>query len=190
MTTIDSLPLEILIRILELAAEHDISDRRAHRATRRMLSAASLVAQRWREPAQAKVWRRLLLHGWGEAGHVVSSPLCGELRTAAVVLHPYGDPGGLTVEGVLGKLKGLVSVELTFYGEGGIDTAWLNLASLSGAADAHSVALELQLLTSFVAELTTLRLDAAFQAVDPGGLHPAFHLHKLEIHHRTSPPSP
>lgn len=59
MAKIDSLPPESLNRILELAGEDDPA------LTTR--AAASLVARRWREPAQALMWLQLHIWGVGEA---------------------------------------------------------------------------------------------------------------------------
>lgn len=65
-TPINSLPIESLIRVLELAGQHDVLftgehgvlhlELKAHKKVLRTLAAASLVARRWREPAQALMW--------------------------------------------------------------------------------------------------------------------------------------
>lgn len=65
MASIDSLPLEIFLVILELASEIDPRDYIQYRANRAMqraghrertLVAASLVARSWQEPAQTLLW--------------------------------------------------------------------------------------------------------------------------------------
>lgn len=132
MATIDSLAPETLIRILELVGQQDLPDHRALLATRKTLAAASLVARRWRQPAQAQIWRRLFLRNWGEAKRVFASPLWGEFRTTAVHFRALGNPDGWAVEQLLGEFRGLESLELAGSYERAVDSGWLNLASLSG----------------------------------------------------------
>lgn len=73
MTTIDSLPPEALIRILELADEPGGLG---------TLCAASLVSLRWRDPAQSQLWRHLYIGSGKTAQRIVASPACGSFRTA------------------------------------------------------------------------------------------------------------
>lgn len=87
MATMDSLPPESLIRILELASEHD--ERYAHSDLHWTLAASSLVAGSWREPAQALMWLNLEIRRSGAWQRVLASLVCGKYRSEKVYLSAY-----------------------------------------------------------------------------------------------------
>lgn len=94
MATIDSLPLETLTLVLELAGEHEWwQDPNDRKAGRRALAAACLVARRWREPAQALIWRDVHVVQEEDAKRLVASPAYGRYRTMRAVLSPLRGRG-------------------------------------------------------------------------------------------------
>lgn len=138
MATFNSLPAECLGLVLALASECDTSCPVSHLVALRTLAVSSLVAQGWREPAQARMWRSLYIWRVGTAAHIAASPICGKFRTARVELGAGALGVNETLGETLGKLVGVESIEID--GEDGwedeeehrlFDDAWVNLPSLS-----------------------------------------------------------
>lgn len=157
MTTFDSLPLEILTRILELVSGGEL---RASNWS--ALTTASLVASRWREPAQALLWRNVeILSPW-MADRMKASPACGKYRTARAVLGMMAfwlNDDGETIGGTLERLRGIESLDLSGYVEEPCDVAWLDLPSLR--------------------DLSNLSSKCKFANVVPAHLRPSFRLRTL-----------
>lgn len=112
MATADSLPPETIILILELAAQHNLSKPAERKVALRTLAAAAVVAQSWREPAQALMWLQLDIRD-GDVTRLLASLVCGKYRPAEVVLPPPSVEKDDRVEEVLGKLRGIRSLEIS-----------------------------------------------------------------------------
>lgn len=128
MRTIDSLPAESLHRVLELAEEGGGRTALKRSAILGTLSAASLVARNWREPAQAHMWKSLLVLDNARGQRMLASPRCGTFRTVGARLFDLEDD---TANALLGRLKGVRS--LVIYTKWLSDPQWMNLPSLAGA---------------------------------------------------------
>lgn len=126
MTTIESLSPELLLRIIELAGG---------RADTTTLASASLVARRWKDTAQAQMWRNLDIISPGKALRITRSPVCGELRTEKVTFCVQVMFQLDTVGELLSRFQGVREVEL--WGASGngsfYDGDWINAPSLTGA---------------------------------------------------------
>lgn len=142
MPTIATIPVDCIIRILEIACEPD-ADAGESRQLRGELEEAlpvlidaSHIAPSWTKPAQRHMWRELSIANEAEAKAIAASPLCGEFRTTRVEmwLDQWEDDDSL--EGVLAKLSGIESLRITGERrlEERVNDQWLNLPSLRGAS--------------------------------------------------------
>lgn len=80
------------------------STTRRHSTNTRQPTAASLVAQSWREPAQSFMWYRLRIGYREQLERIMGSPSCGKYRSVEVRLRTSEAE---TVERVLEKLSGI-----------------------------------------------------------------------------------
>lgn len=197
MTSLDSLAPETLARILELAAERS-PNWPAVRPVLETLAAASLVARRWRDPAQGQMWRTLDLGWWGYASdhipRITASAACGRYRTTRVRILGMHLGGYGTVHGLLGKLRGLESIDVFGYcGDRFFETEWLNLPSLAGAFSPVRGPGRRKVTFSFRdlvdAGVTQLSINTRFPDVSRAELNPAFRLHTLQLGEANNSPT-
>lgn len=84
----------------------------ARLVARRTLSAASLVAKRWREPAQAALWRTLYISDGEVAEQMMASPVWGKFRTTGVEVWVNGFDDADELDRILRRLEGLREVRI------------------------------------------------------------------------------
>ncbi|KAK4702679.1 ribosomal RNA-processing protein 12, partial [Phenoliferia sp. Uapishka_3] len=144
MATIDDLPVELLHLILQLS--HDCKDKpdldpqedalaydeQFSRSISTLL-AASLVADKWRRPAQCTMWRYLLLTESSQVDRLLASPLLGRMRTPDVEVVGracYASKIGVA----LGNTTGMRTLAMADYSEdmrkGMVDERWLGSPAL------------------------------------------------------------
>lgn len=146
MVTLDTLPFECLYRILELSSEYAKGDIVAYRAVLGTLAAASLVARKRREAAQAQMWDELFHTRQGDLERVASSPSLGKFRTPLANFPSVNVSEEEPLAQVLGGPKGfrylrvrwdeIMGTENSEVPE--FDPAWLSIPSFAGAVPCFS----------------------------------------------------